>query len=432
MTDSTLPQNYTGVPIPEGVSDVVARFMRYVQVYTTSDPDNDTQVPSTATQFDMARMLEADLRELGCQDVCVDEHAYVTATVPASSGAEDLPALGLCAHMDSAPDAPGKGVAPHIVHYEGGPLVSGIVNGEPVQSTPDQVPDLDKFVGMDIVCSDGTTLLSADDKAGVAEIMSLIARLKAHPELPHPTLKIAFVPDEEIGHGAELLDLDKFGAAWCYTVDGETLGEVNYETFSACEANISFTGVMVHPGSAKDIMVNAITVAREFDALLPAHERPEHTEGYDGFFMPTEVSGDANAVKLQYIVRDFDSAKFEARQQLLYDIAAFLNKRHGAGTVEVSIKPEYRNMAECFEGLEFLVENALEANREAGITDAHCVAVRGGTDGSQLTFRGLPCPNIATGGYNAHSVREFVPVPSLEITVDVLEHLVAKFAVAQQ
>lgn len=221
------------------------------------------------------------------------------------------------------------------------------------------MPDLDKFVGMDIVCSDGTTLLSADDKAGVAEIMSLIARLKEHPEIAHPTLKIAFVPDEEIGHGAELLDLDSFGAAWCYTVDGETLGEVNYETFSACEANITFTGVMVHPGSAKDIMVNAITVAREFDALLPAHERPEHTEGYEGFFMPTEISGDANVVKLQYIVRDFDSAKFEARQQLLFEIADFLNKRHGEGTVEISIKPEYRNMAECFEGLEFLVDNAL-------------------------------------------------------------------------
>jgi tripeptide aminopeptidase len=234
---------------PAGQSDVVERFMRYVQVDSQSDPNNEDVTPSTPSQHEMAKYLERELVELGCEDVSRDEHAYVTATVPASAGAEGLPALGLCAHIDSSFDAPAAGVRPHIVHYEGGDLVAGVVDGVAVSTSPKQVPDLEKFVGEDIVCSDGSTLLSADDKAGIAEICSLIARLKADPTLPHPTLKIAFVPDEEIGHGASLLDLERFGAAWCYTVDGETLGEFNYECFSASEATVRVRGVMVHPGS---------------------------------------------------------------------------------------------------------------------------------------------------------------------------------------
>ena len=409
------------------MSDVVERFMRYVQVDSQSDPNNDEETPSTPTQHEMARLLGEELRALGCEDVVVDEHAYVTASVPASAGAEDKPALGLCAHIDTAPDAPASGVKPHIVHYEGGDLVAGVVDGKPVATTLAQVPDLAKFVGQDIICTDGTTLLSADDKAGVAEICALLARIQANPALPHPTLKIAFVPDEEIGHGAELLDLERFGAAWCYTVDGEALGEFNYECFSACQADVTIHGVMVHPGSAKNVMVNAITLAGEFDGLVPAFERPEHTEGREGFYHPVAISGTALEAQLSYIVRDFDSASFERRQQTLRDIAAFMNARYGEGTVEVAIRQQYRNMAEQFAGIEFLIERALDANREVGI-EPSIVAVRGGTDGAQLTFRGLPCPNIATGGYNAHSVREFIPVSSLEVTVDLLEHLVAKFA----
>ena len=260
------------------MSDVVERFMRYVQIDSQSDPKNEEQVPSSPHEHDMARLLGEELRALGCEDVVVDEHAYVTASVPASKGSEGKPALGFCSHIDSAPDAPGAGVRPHIVHYEGGDLVAGIVDGEPIATSPAQVPDLEKLVGQDIICSDGTTLLAADDKAGVAEICALIARLQANPALPHPTLKIAFVPDEEIGHGAALLDLERFGAAWCYTVDGEAVGEFNYECFSACAAEVRIQGVMVHPGSAKDVMVNAITLAAEFDSMVPAFERPEHTE----------------------------------------------------------------------------------------------------------------------------------------------------------
>ena len=412
------------------MSDVLERFLRYVQVDSQSDPDNEQETPSTPRQHEMAHVLGDDLSALDCEDVRVDDHAYVTATLPASAGAEGAPALMLCAHIDTAPDAPAAGVRPRVVRYEGGPLVAGIVDGKPVQTTSDQVPDLAKFVGQDIVVTDGTTLLGADDKAGVAEICALLARLAANPELAHPTIKVAFVPDEEIGHGAGLLDLDELGAAYGYTVDGETLGEFNYECFSACEATVRVRGVMVHPGSAKDVMVNAITVASEFQQLVPAWERPEHTCGREGFYHPTDIEGSASEVTLKYILRDFDSAKFAAREQTLREIAALLNGRYGEGTVTVDVRQQYRNMAERFEGKEFLVDNALAANREAGL-EPSIVAVRGGTDGAQLTFRGLPCPNLATGGYNAHSVREFIPVPSMEATVNMLEHLVAKFAVTQ-
>ncbi len=412
------------------MSDVLERFLRYVQVDSQSDPDNMDVTPSTPRQHEMARLMGDELREIGCEDVVVDEHAYVTASLPASAGAETCPALLLCAHIDSSPDAPAAGVRPHVVRYEGGPLVAGVVDGEPVQTTPDQIPDLAQFVGQDIVCSDGTTLLSADDKAGVAEICALLARLVANPDLPHPRIVAAFVPDEEIGHGAALLDLEALGARWGYTVDGETLGEFNYECFSACEATVRVRGVMVHPGSAKDVMVNAITVASEFQRLVPAAERPEHTCGREGFYHPTDIEGTADALTLSYILRDFDAAAFDARKETFRRIAAFLNDRYGAGTVEVSFREQYRNMAEKFGPAErCLIDYALEANREVGI-EPTLVPARGGTDGAQLTFRGLPCPNIATGGYNAHSVREFVPVRSLELTVDLLERLVAKFAAA--
>lgn len=411
------------------MSDVLERFLRYVQVDSQSDPDNEQVTPSTPRQHEMARVLGEELRELGLADVSVDDHAYVTATLPASVGAESAPALMLCAHIDTAPDAPASGVRPRVVRYEGGPLVAGVVDGAPVQTTPEQVPDLVKFVGQDIVVTDGTTLLGADDKAGVAEICALLARLVADPALPHPALKIAFVPDEEIGHGASLLDLDALGAAFGYTVDGETLGEFNYECFSACEATVRVHGVMVHPGSAKDVMVNAITVASEFERLVPAWERPEHTCGREGFYHPTDIEGSASELTLKYILRDFDGEKFAAREACLRGIAALLNERYGAGTVTVEVRQQYRNMAEHFAGKEFLVDYAMDANREAGI-EPSIVAVRGGTDGAQLTFRGLPCPNLATGGYNAHSVREFIPVPSMEATVNMLERLVAKFAEA--
>lgn len=412
-------------------SDVLERFLRYVQVDSQSDPHNEDETPSTACQLDLARLLVSELAELGCEDVALTEHAYVTASLPASAGAEGLPALGLIAHMDTAPDAPASGVRPHIVRYEGGELVHGERDGKRVVTTPEELPALLRHVGEDLVCTDGTTLLGADDKAGVAEIVALLARLAATPELPHPCIKVAFVPDEEIGHGAALLDLDAFGATWAYTVDGEELGEFNWECFSASQATVTAHGVEVHPGSAKGVMMNAITLLREFDELLPAAERPEHTEGYEGFFHPIEVSGGSGEATLTYIVRDFDAERFAAREQLLRDCAAFLNQRYGDGTVTVEVREQYRNMVEHLRGMDFLRDNALDAMAACGM-EPRVVPVRGGTDGAQLTLRGLPCPNLPTGGYNFHGVREFIPVRSMELMVDALEQLVGRFAVPQE
>lgn len=412
-------------------SDVLERFLRYVQVDSQSDPHNEDETPSTACQRNLARLLASELAELGCEDVALTEHAYVTASLPASAGAESLPALGLIAHMDTAPDAPASGVRPHIVRYEGGELVHGERDGKRVVTTPEELPALLRHVGEDLVCTDGTTLLGADDKAGVAEIVALLARLAATPELPHPCIKVAFVPDEEIGHGAALLDLDAFGATWAYTVDGEELGEFNWECFSASQATVTAHGVEVHPGSAKGVMVNAITLLREFDELLPAAERPEHTEGYEGFFHPIEVSGGSGEATLTYIVRDFDAERFAAREQLLRDCAAFLNQRYGDGTVTVEVREQYRNMVERLRGMDFLRDNALDAMAACGM-EPRVVPVRGGTDGAQLTLRGLPCPNLPTGGYNFHGVREFIPVRSMELMVDALEQLVGRFAVPQE
>ena len=412
-------------------SDVLERFLRYVQVDSQSDPHNEDETPSTACQLDLARLLASELAELGCEDVALTEHAYVTASLPAGAGAEGLPALGLIAHMDTAPDAPASGVRPHIVRYEGGELVHGERDGKRVVTTPEELPALLRHVGEDLVCTDGTTLLGADDKAGVAEIVALLARLAAMPELPHPCIKVAFVPDEEIGHGAALLDLDAFGATWAYTVDGEELGEFNWECFSASQATVTAHGVEVHPGSAKGVMVNAITLLREFDELLPAAERPEHTEGYEGFFHPIEVSGGSGEATLTYIVRDFDAERFAAREQLLRDCAAFLNQRYGDGTVTVEVREQYRNMVEHLSGMDFLRDNALDAMAACGM-EPRVVPVRGGTDGAQLTLRGLPCPNLPTGGYNFHGVREFIPVRSMELMVDALEQLVGRFAVPQE
>lgn len=412
-------------------SDVLERFLRYVQVDSQSDPHNEDETPSTACQLDLARLLASELAELGCEDVALTERAYVTASLPASVGAEGLPALGLIAHMDTAPDAPASGVRPHIVRYEGGELVHGERDGKRVVTTPEELPALLRHVGEDLVCTDGTTLLGADDKAGVAEVVALLARLAATPELPHPCIKVAFVPDEEIGHGAALLDLDAFGATWAYTVDGEELGEFNWECFSASQATVTAHGVEVHPGSAKGVMVNAITLLREFDELLPAAERPEHTEGYEGFFHPIEVSGGSGEATLTYIVRDFDAERFAAREQLLRDCAAFLNQRYGDGTVTVEVREQYRNMVERLRGMDFLRDNALDAMAACGM-EPRVVPVRGGTDGAQLTLRGLPCPNLPTGGYNFHGVREFIPVRSMELMVDALEQLVGRFAVPQE
>lgn len=408
-------------------TDVLERFFRYVQVNTESSDEHADRVPSTPCQFDLANLLADELRELGARDVSVSDHAYVTAHIPASSGAEDAPRLGLIAHLDTTEAAPGAGVRPHIVSYAGGDLVCGEVDGRPVSISPEKEPALDELVGEDLVCTDGTTLLGADDKAGVAEIMSLVALLAADPSIPHPPLGICFCPDEEIGHGAALLDLASFGCAYAYTVDGGPVGELEWECFNAAEATVSFEGFSIHPGDAKDRMVNAANLLVDYQGLLPAAQRPEHTAGYEGFMHLMSVSGTVTHATARYIVRDHDAAKFERKLELMRAAADFLNIRLGEERVHVEFKREYRNMAEVVGDHPELIERAEQAFSAAGVVPK-VIPIRGGTDGAQLSFRGLPCPNLSTGAYCCHGVNEFIPVSSLEKMVDVLVELVGRFA----
>ena len=408
-------------------TDVLERFFRYVQVNTESSDEHADRVPSTPCQFDLANLLADELRELGARDVSVSDHAYVTAHIPASSGAEDAPRLGLIAHLDTTEAAPGAGVRPHIVSYAGGDLVCGEVDGRPVSISPEKEPALDELVGDDLVCTDGTTLLGADDKAGVAEIMSLVALLAADPSIPHPPLGICFCPDEEIGHGAALLDLASFGCAYAYTVDGGPVGELEWECFNAAEATVSFEGFSIHPGDAKDRMVNAANLLVDYQGLLPAAQRPEHTAGYEGFMHLMSVSGTVTHATARYIVRDHDAAKFERKLELMRAAADFLNTRLGEERVHVEFKREYRNMAEVVGDHPELIERAEQAFSAAGVVPK-VIPIRGGTDGAQLSFRGLPCPNLSTGAYCCHGVNEFIPVSSLEKMVDVLVELVGRFA----
>lgn len=408
-------------------SDVLERFMRYVRIDTTSSDEHCDRVPSTEKQFDLARLLAQELEELGAHDVQVSEHAYVTARIAASEGAEDRPALGLIAHLDTTEVVSGTNVNPRVVRYEGGPLVAGEVGGAPVQITPEKLPALDDLVGEDLVVTDGTTLLGADDKAGVAEIMALVARLAAHPELSHPALSICFCPDEEIGHGAELLDLDSFGCTYAYTVDGGPIGELEWECFNAAEAVVRFQGFSIHPGDSKNRMVNAGELFHRFHGLLPAVQRPEYTEGYEGFYYLEGVSATVEHATARYIIRDHDAEKFQNKIDLLLKAAGYVNAEYGCERVSVEIKQQYRNMAEVVADYPELIDQAKEAFSAAGV-EPNVIPIRGGTDGAQLSFRGLPCPNLSTGAYCCHGVNEFIPVSSLERMVDVLQELVARFA----
>ena len=408
-------------------SDVLERFCRYVRIDTTSSDEHSDQVPSSTCQFDLARLLAAELEELGAEGVQVTENAYVLASLPASPGAEGAPALGLIAHLDTTEVVSGTGVHPHVVTYTGGDLVAGETAEGPVAIAPETLPALHDLVGEDLVVTDGTTLLGADDKAGIAEIMALVARLAENPALPHPRLGICFCPDEEIGHGAELLDIDTFGCAYAYTVDGGPIGELEWECFNAAEATVRFRGYSIHPGDAKDKMVNAGNLFAAFHALLPAHMRPEHTEGYEGFIHLEGVSATCEHATARYIVRDHDAARFDEKIALIERAAAFVNAELDAERVTVEIVQQYRNMAEIVRDHLELIDRAQEAFTAAGI-EPRVLPIRGGTDGAQLSFRGLPCPNLSTGGYCCHGVNEFIPVSSLERMVEVLQELVALFA----
>lgn len=411
-------------------SDVVERFLRYVQVDTQGDPRNAGQVPSTACQQDLIDLLADELRALGAVDVKTTEHAYVTAHVPASAGAEGLPTLALNAHVDAESSVPGNGVKPQVVDYRGGKLVMGVVDGREVFTDPTVNPELNDMVGRQIICTDGRTLLAADDKAGIAEIMALVARIHDDPTIPHPRLAVSFVPDEEIGHGAALLDLDDYGAAYGYTLDGGPIGVMNYECFNAAQANVHFAGFSVHPGTSKNRMVNAIDIACQFNGLMPAAAKPQYTDGYEGFILLHRQEGNVEKADALYIIRDHDRVKFEEKKELMRQAAAYVNTLYGREVVTVDIEDEYRNMAEVVTQHPHLIENARKAYEQCGYT-MWTEPMRGGTDGAQLCFRGLPCANISAGYHNAHGVKEFVGVYELEDMVDVLQALVGLYAAPQ-
>ena len=395
------------------------RLLKYVKVWTTSDPESGTH-PSTMRQFDLAHQLVQELKDLGLTDAHVDEHCYVYATLPATPGQESAKPLGFIAHMDTTDDASGENVNPQIhPNYDGGKVVL------PATGTvldPAQFPFLTEMKGQTLITTDGSTLLGADDKAGVSEIMTMLERVISEKR-PHGKLCIGFTPDEEIGEGASLFDVEGFGAAYAYTVDGEDAGEISYENFNAAAAVVTVHGFSVHPGSAKNTMINAQNVAMEFHAALPAFSRPEHTEGREGFFHLTSMVGDVTTAKLGYIVRDHDAAKFAARKAQMEHIAACLNERYGEGTVELEIHDSYFNMLEKIQPHFHLVENARKAICAAGLEPIE-TPVRGGTDGATLSYMGLPCPNLGTGGFNFHGPCECITAEKMDQCTEILLNLV--------
>ena len=395
------------------------RFIQYVQVHTASSEETDS-TPTTQRQFDLSRLLAGEMEGLGMEGVLVDEHAYTYGFLPASPGCEDKPCIGLIAHLDTIPDFSGEHVKPTLVpDYDGGVVPLG-ESGRVLD--PEQFPHLRKLVGHTLITTDGTTVLGADDKAGVAEIMTACERL-IREKRPHGRVAVCFTPDEEVGHGAALLDLERFGADFAYTVDGGEPNEINCETFNAAGALFEVKGFNIHPGSAKDKMINAALVAMEIDSLLPAAERPEHTEDHEGFYHLIEMKGSVEKAELHYIVRDHDAASFAARQKTLRQIEKYLNEKYGDGTVSLSIRQQYRNMIEKLDGHMEIVELAEKAIRAVGLTPVR-VPIRGGTDGAQLSFRGLLCPNIGTGGYCCHGPHEHISVENMDRMTEILLHLI--------
>ena len=399
------------------------RLLNYVVVHTASDEFSET-TPTTQRQFDLANMLVPEMKALGIEDASVSDLCCVYGTLPATPGYEDAPAIGLIAHLDTVPDFCGENVKPRMIeNYDGGDIVLG-ESGRTL--SPAQFPHLPSLKGRTLIVTDGTTVLGADDKAGIAEIMTAAEHL-IKENIPHGKICIAFTPDEEVGSGASALDLETFGADYAYTIDGGEEGEITYENFNACAAKFVINGFNVHPGSAKDTMINALNVAWELHQMLPAADRPEHTEGYEGFYHLTDMSGNVERAEMQYIVRDHDMAAFELRKKELQHIQDVLNGRYGEGTVELTITEQYRNMSEKILPHFHLIENAKAAAEEIGLKPL-IVPVRGGTDGAQLSFRGLPCPDIGTGGYAYHGPYEHITAEGMDLSVDLILGVLKRYA----
>ena len=396
--------------------NLVERFLRYVSFDTQSD-DNSGVTPSTAKQMVFAQYLKNELEALGLEEIELDEYGYLYATLPANTDKE-VPTIGFIAHMATSPDMSGADVTPRIVHnYDGSDIV--LCEEDNIVMTTSQFPELLDHKGEDLIVTNGKTLLGADDKAGIAEIVSAIVYLQQHPEIKHGKIRVGFNPDEEIGLGAHKFDVEKFGCQWAYTMDGSEVGELEFENFNAAAAKIIVKGRNVHPGYAKNKMVNAIRVANEFMNLLPGNETPESTEGYEGFYHVVGIEGSVEEATISYIIRDHDRTKFEARKECMQAWGEAINAKYGAGTVTVELKDQYYNMRMQIEPVMHIIDIAFKAMEEAGVTPK-VKAIRGGTDGAQLSFKGLPCPNIFAGGLNFHGRYEFVPIQSMEKAMDVV------------
>jgi len=396
---------------------VIERFIRYIKIDTQSARKSNT-FPSTEKQLNLARLLMQELKELGLEDAAIDPYGYVTATLPANIEGENLPVVGFLAHMDTSPDLSGKDVNPQFIEeYDGGTVV---LNKEKnILMSPEEFSALKKYIGKTLITTDGTTLLGADDKAGVAEIMTAVEYLLKHPEIKHCTIKIGFTPDEEVGHGVDHFDVDAFGADFAYTVDGGQAGEVQYENFNAAGAEVTIHGRNVHPGKAKLKMRNALLIGMEFNELLPVFERPEFTEGYEGFFHLFEFNGTVEEASMTYIIRDHDRQKFESKKSFMQDCANFINEKYSDKIIEIKLEDQYFNMREKVEPHPEIMAIAVQAVKDVGLKPI-IDPVRGGTDGSQLSYMGLPTPNIFTGGHYYHGKYEFIPTFAMEKAVQTL------------
>ncbi len=393
---------------------VVGRFVKYTKEYTTSDPESKTY-PSTNRQITFMKKLVVELKEIGLSEVEMDKFAYVTATIPAN-GVENCPVVGLVAHVDTSPDFSGENVNPQIIEiYDGTPVQ--LKNG--VTIDPKEFPEILNYIGQSIITADGTTLLGADDKAGVAEIVTAAEIILNSPEIIHGKIRLAFTPDEEVGHGTDHFDVKKFGADFAYTLDGGEIGELEFENFNAAGAKIKIQGRSVHPGAAKNKMINAVLVAHKLIGMLPSVQRPEHTEKYEGFFHLLSLNGSVESAELQYIIRDHDFTKFEEKKNLLKEVVQLINLELGKTLVELELTDQYFNMRQKIEPVMHVVEIAKQAMELAGV-EPKINAIRGGTDGARLSYDGLPCPNIFAGGHNFHGPYEFVPIPSMLKAVEVI------------
>lgn len=398
------------------MNSLVERFLKYVQIDTDSNPESNA-CPSSKIQWDLAKVIIEDLKALGMEDITLDENCYIMATLPANCD-EDIPAIGFIAHMDTAPSYNGRGVKPRIVeNYNGEDIV--LNSEENVVLSPKDFSHMRNYIGQDLIVTDGSSLLGADDKAGIVEIIEAIKYLKEHPEIKHGVIKVGFTPDEEIGRGADLFDVKKFDCKFAYTVDGGELGELEYENFNAASATVKIEGRDIHPGSAKNSMINSIMIAMELNAMLPCDQRPEHTENYEGFFLLDELTGTVENTKMEYIIRDHSMRKFNEKKIIIKDAVQYLAKKYKDAKIEIEVKDSYYNMREKIEPVMYIIDLAKKSMEELEIAP-NIRPIRGGTDGARLSYRGLPCPNLFTGGHNFHGRFEYICIQSMEKARDLI------------